>query len=87
MTYKLTFLKPAKKEWDKLSPSIKNQFKIKLTQRLELPHVPKDRLTGMIHCYKIKLRTSGYRLVYKIIFQYNSSYFFNIAEFKFSLCY
>lgn len=67
MTYKLTFLKSAKKEWDKLSPPIQKQFKTKLIQRLENPFTPKDKLAGMADCYKIKLRASGYRLVYKVI--------------------
>jgi mRNA interferase RelE/StbE len=67
MTYRLAFLKPAKKEWDKLGPSLKQQFKEKLSQRLENPYVPKDKLAGVIDCYKIKFRASGYRLVYKVI--------------------
>ncbi|MBY0500920.1 MAG: type II toxin-antitoxin system RelE/ParE family toxin [Alphaproteobacteria bacterium] len=67
MTYKLTFLKSAKKEWNKLAPPIKEQFKNKLVTRLENPCIPKDRLTGMVDCYKIKLRASRYRLVYKVV--------------------
>lgn len=67
MSYKLTFLKSAKKEWDKLGNPIKEQFKIKLEKGLLKPCVPKDALHGMKNCYKIKLRESGYRLVYKVI--------------------
>jgi mRNA interferase RelE/StbE len=67
MTYNLQFLPSAKKEWSKLSHEIRNQFKKKLAERLDSPSVPKDKLTGMRHCYKIKLRSSGYRLVYKIL--------------------
>lgn len=67
MTYNLTFLKPAKKEWDKLSPPIQHLLKTKLIQRLEEPHILKDKLAGLPNCYKIKLRASGYRLVYKVI--------------------
>ena len=67
MTYNLQFLPSAKKEWSKLSHEIRNQFKKKLAERLDIPSVPKDKLTGMQHCYKIKLRSSGYRLVYKIL--------------------
>ena len=67
MTYKVTFLKSAKKEWDKLSPPLKQQFKTKLIKRIEEPRVPKDKLAGMDDCYKIKLRALGYRLVYKVI--------------------
>lgn len=43
MTYKLKFLPVALKEWEKLSPPIKNQFKKKLTERLENPRVPQGR--------------------------------------------
>lgn len=64
MTYKLTFLKSAKKEWDKLGETIQRQLKIE--QRLQNPHAPKDALHGMKGCYKIKLRASGYRLVYRV---------------------
>ncbi len=66
MTYSLVFLKSAKKEWDDLSPSIKQQFKNKLAKCLVNPVRNKDKLLGMNDCYKIKLRSIGYRLVYKI---------------------
>ncbi|MBP9828972.1 MAG: type II toxin-antitoxin system RelE/ParE family toxin [Proteobacteria bacterium] len=66
MTYSLTFLKSAKREWDKLPPSIKQQFKNKLAKCLENPLREKDKLYGMDDCYKIKLRAAGYRLVYKV---------------------
>jgi mRNA interferase RelE/StbE len=66
MIYKLTFLESAKKEWDGLSPSLKIQFKKKLIQRLENPHVAKDKLSGFPYCYKIKLRSAGCRLVYRV---------------------
>ena len=67
MTYKLEFLKSAQKEWDKLDSNNKDQFKKKLIKRLIKPDIQKDRLGDMRNCYKIKLRTSGYRLVYEII--------------------
>lgn len=68
MTYKLTFSPKAKKEWNKLGDTIKNQFKKKLLERLENPHVPADRLSGFSSVfYKIKLRSVGYRLVYEVI--------------------
>ena len=67
MTYKLTFLPQALKEWKKLDFSIQKQFKEKLQERLEMPEVPKDKLHGdLSHCYKIKLRQLGYRLVYQV---------------------
>ncbi len=67
MTYKLTFLKSALKEWDNLDGQIKAQFKKKLIERLEDPIFLKDKLSGLSDCYKIKLRTAGYRLVCKVI--------------------
>ena len=66
MSYKLTFLTSAKKEWDKLDVPIQKEFKAKLVERLHHPIVPKDRLSGLKNCYKIKLRTVGYRLVYRV---------------------
>lgn len=67
MIYKLIFLKSALKEWDNLDSQIKAQFKKKLIERLENPIVPKDKLSGLPDCYKIKLRTAGYRLVYRVV--------------------
>ena len=67
MVYKLIFLPSAKKEWDKLDPPTRNQLWKKLAKRLESPRVPKDKLSEMKDCYKIKLRASGYRLVYEVI--------------------
>lgn len=67
MTYNLVFLYNALKEWNKLDYDIKSQFKQKLSERLKNPEVPKDKLSGVKDCYKIKLRTVGYRLVYRVI--------------------
>lgn len=67
MTYKLFFKKSANKEWIKLPPNIQLQFKKKLNERLQNPIVPKNQLSGMPNCFKIKLRTLGYRLVYETI--------------------
>ena len=66
MTYKLKFKKSALKEWEKLGHTVKEQFKKKLKERLENPHVPSAALTGMKDAYKIKLRQLGYRLVYTV---------------------
>lgn len=66
MTYKLDFVPSALKEWKKLGATLKNQFLSKLTERLRNPHVPKDRLSKGKNLYKIKLRSSGYRLVYEV---------------------
>ncbi len=66
MTYSLAFAESALKEWRKLAPQIQEQFKNKLRERLEHPHVASARLHGMPDCYKIKLRAAGYRLVYQV---------------------
>ena len=66
MSYKLAFKQSARKEWDKLGHSIREQFKKKLIERLAQPHVPSAALHGAVHLYKIKLRQAGYRLVYSV---------------------
>ncbi|WP_028303159.1 type II toxin-antitoxin system RelE family toxin [Oceanospirillum maris] len=66
MTYKLVFKRDAEKEWRKLDATIRLQFKKKLIDRLKEPRVESARLNGMKDCYKIKLRSAGYRLVYQV---------------------
>lgn len=66
MTYKLTFKVEAEKEWRKLDLTIQQQFKKKLVECLKNPHIPSARLNGMKNCYKIKLMSVGYRLVYEV---------------------
>jgi len=66
MKYKLYFLKKSKKEWNKLNSTIREQFKKKLEKRLEEPIVPNDKLSGYENVYKIKLRSSGFRLAYEV---------------------
>lgn len=66
MTYRLAFKKSALKEWNKLNPTVKQQFKKKLAERLENPHIPSAALSGAPNIYKIKLRQLGYRLVYSV---------------------
>lgn len=65
-SFNLEFLPSAKKEWDKLGSSIREQFARKLRERLDSPRVPAAQLSGMPDCYKIKLRAAGYRLVYRV---------------------
>lgn len=67
MSCKLKFLPTALKEWKKLDNSIQTQFKKKLKERLKSPHVPGSKLSGFENHYKIKLRVSGFRLVYEVI--------------------
>ncbi len=66
MSYKLKFLPSALKEWRKLDNSLKEQFKKKLAERLENPHLVSAKLSGFENYYKIKLRASGYRLIYEV---------------------
>ncbi len=66
MTYSLEFLPSALKEWEKLGHTVREQLKKKLRERLALPRVPADALREMPNHYKIKLRASGYRLVYRV---------------------
>ncbi|HEY3983050.1 type II toxin-antitoxin system RelE/ParE family toxin [Cedecea sp.] len=66
MTYKLKFHNRALKEWQKLGSPVREQLKKKLSERLDNPHVPSARLSGRSYRYKIKLRSSGYRLVYEV---------------------
>lgn len=67
MSYELKFLPTALKEWKKLDNSIRSQFKKKLAERIEQPKVESAQLHGHPNLYKIKLRTSGYRLAYEVI--------------------
>ena len=67
MNYKLKFLPTALKEWKKLDNTIQIQFKKKLKNRLKSPHIPGSQLSGFQNHYKIKLRTSGFRLVYEVV--------------------
>ncbi len=67
MTYELQFVPSAKKEWDKLDNSVKQMLKKALIKRLENPFVSSAQLQNLpITCYKIKLRASGYRLIYTV---------------------
>ena len=66
MSYRLEFKESALKEWHKLDNSIREQFKKHIAERLEIPRVESARLSGMPDCYKIKLRSAGYRLVYQV---------------------
>jgi mRNA interferase RelE/StbE len=66
MSYELAFLDEALKEWRKLDKAIREQFKTKFAERLQNPKIPSARLYGAKNRYKIKLRQSGYRLVYQV---------------------
>lgn len=67
MTYTVKFREDALKEWLKLDKVIQLQFAKKLKKCCEHPHIPSAKLGGIRDCYKIKLRASGFRLVYQVI--------------------
>ncbi len=69
MTYDLAFDRRALKEWRKLDEGVRQQLKKKLVEVLQNPRVEANRLHGLPDCYKIKLRSAGYRLVYQVIEQ------------------
>ncbi len=65
-TYKLRFHELALAEWNKLDKTIREPFLKKLAERLLQPRVPSAALSGMPECYKIKIQSLGYRLVYRV---------------------
>lgn len=66
MTYKLEFDPRALKEWIKLGDTVRQQFKKKLVEVLVYPRIEANRLRELPDCYKIKLRSAGYRLIYQV---------------------
>lgn len=66
MTYRVKFSDAARKQWNKLGATVRDQFEMVLRRRVVDPHVPKARFKGASNAYKIKLRGSGYRLVYRV---------------------
>jgi mRNA interferase RelE/StbE len=66
MKFELGFLEEALKEWRKLDNTLREQFKAKLEERLQVPRVPSAQLSGHKDRYKIKLRGAVYRLVYEV---------------------
>jgi mRNA interferase RelE/StbE len=67
MNYKVKFREDALEEWQKLDKTIQQQFANKLKKYCENPHIPSSKLRGIKDCYKIKLRASGFRLVYQVV--------------------
>lgn len=68
MAYRLKFVPPALEEWNRLDGSVKEPLRKLLKKRLADPHVPGAQLRGdLAHCYKIKLRKQGCRLVYTVL--------------------
>jgi len=66
MAYRLKFKDEALKEWYRLDSTLREQFKKKLAEHMQDPRVPAAKLAGQADRYKIKLKSSGYRLVYEV---------------------
>jgi mRNA interferase RelE/StbE len=66
MSFKLRFHELALAEWQKLDESVRKPLKKKLAERLENPRVPSAALSGLKDCFKIKLKSAGYRIVYRV---------------------
>ena len=67
MIYEIAIHRDAEKEWAKLDNSIKQRFKEKFAkERLKHPRVVKDALRELPDCYKIKITTPQFRLIYHV---------------------
>ena len=67
MIYELAIHPEAEKEWAKLDGSIKQRFKEKLAKELlKHPRVAKNALRELPDCYKIKITTPQFRLIYHV---------------------
>jgi mRNA interferase RelE/StbE len=66
MPFELAFHPDALREWRKLTPGIRGQFKKKLAERLTEPRIPASQLRGSSNCTKIKLRAAGCSLIYEV---------------------
>lgn len=61
------FLPNAKRAWHKLDPGVRNKLEKTLIRRLQNPFIESAALSGdLAGCYKIKSKSSGIRLIYKV---------------------
>ncbi|MEY2943547.1 MAG: hypothetical protein RLY97_1561 [Pseudomonadota bacterium] len=67
MIYAIEILPSARREWKKLGPDIKRQAVRKLEHLCVNPRVTSAQLSDMPDCYKIKLRSVGYRIIYQVV--------------------
>ena len=65
-TCKLRFHEQVWREWQALNASVREPLKKKLAERQLTPRVPASALHGMTDCYKIKLHSVGYRMIYRV---------------------
>lgn len=66
MTYSLEFDARALKEWRKLGETVREQLKKKLASVLLNPRIEANRLHALPDCYKMKLRSNGYRMLHQV---------------------
>ena len=65
--YDLAFRPSAKRAWHKLDPSVRHKLEKTLERRLQNPFIESAALSGdLAGCYKIKSKSSGIRLIYKV---------------------
>ena len=66
MSFSLFFHEKALREWHALDTALRQRLKAKLQERLAIPRVEADRLSGSRNRYKIKLMRPGVRVVYEV---------------------
>ena len=65
--YNLAFRPSAKRAWLKLDPGVRHKLEKTLERRLHNPFIESAALSGdLAGCYKIKSKSSGIRLIYKV---------------------
>jgi mRNA interferase RelE/StbE len=64
--FKVIFRPRAKKRFDKLDKAVQRQIARKLLERCDNPRVPSAALAKLPHCYKVKIKKPGIRLVYLV---------------------
>jgi mRNA interferase RelE/StbE len=80
VTYNLEFHPKALKALKELDKAVLTRFKKKLSERLENPDVPSARLRGdLSRFFKIKLSSTGHRLVYEIIEQESTLFVISVG--------
>lgn len=66
MSYSIEITPSARREWKKLDQDIKRQVVRKLEKLRDNPRILASSLSDLPDCYKIKLRSKGYRIVYQV---------------------
>ena len=64
--YEVVFRPKAAKAFKKLDPALQRQLARKLSERKINPKIPADSVREIPGAYKIKLRASGFRLIYLV---------------------